>query len=81
MLRYARSRQASLDELAELVKAKKNKTFSLRKSGKETKVAHELRKLGLSYGSRTRILYKRFWRSWDVSSVEHAIKRYRAEDG
>jgi len=79
MFRYARSRQDSLDELAEMIQARKDKPVGLRMSSEEIEFASESRDSGHSYGSITHLLYKRFGRSWDVSSVEHAIKRYKSK--
>ena len=75
MFRYARSRSESLDEVSRMIRARREKPLGSRLSHDEIHFASHLRKEGLSYGEITRVLFRQYGNSWDLSTVEHAVKR------
>jgi hypothetical protein len=75
LFKYAESRQESLEELRSLVSARKAKPVGSRLSKEEIDFAVMLRRNHKSYGAITRSVFKRFGNSWDISTIEHAIKR------
>jgi len=75
------SRKDALEELRNLVSDRKAKTIGSRISRKEIDFAQSLRSKGKSYGEITRLLYREFGISWDISTIEHAIKRQNRLSG
>jgi hypothetical protein len=79
LFKYAESRLHHLEELADIISARKSKPANSRLSPKEIKYACSLRERGLSYGGITRRIFHELGNSWDISTIEHAIKRHRTE--
>ncbi|MFW9888054.1 MAG: hypothetical protein ACFFER_07730 [Candidatus Thorarchaeota archaeon] len=75
--REAETRRQDLEELASLVRARKSKDPSARLSEAEIDHALKLRQQGKSYGEITRLVFRDFGKSWDISTIEHAIKKRR----
>jgi len=75
LFRYAESRRENLKELADIVRARKSKPSGSRLTSREIEYAFRLRRRGVSYGGITRSMYHEFGISWDISTIEHAIKR------
>jgi hypothetical protein len=73
--KQATSRCESLEELNTLVIARKSKAVGSRLSQAEINHALMLRQKGKSYGEITKLVYREFGTSWDISTIEHAIKR------
>jgi len=71
----ALSRKNDLEELEALVRNRKAKPIGSHVSQREIDFAQRLRSKGKSYGEITRLLYREFGISWDISTIEHAIKR------
>ncbi|MHA1928417.1 MAG: hypothetical protein ACTSV2_07545, partial [Candidatus Thorarchaeota archaeon] len=75
LFRYAESRKDALDELAPIVRSRKEKPKNSKLSESEITYACDLRRKGLSYGEITRRIFHDIGTSWDISTIEHAIKR------
>ena len=75
LFKYATTRAEDLKELAELIRARKSKRVGTRMTDKTIELACTLRKEGLSYGAITREIFHRIGESWDISTIEHAVKR------
>jgi hypothetical protein len=74
--RQAKSRRKDLEELNSLVITRKSKIAGSRLSQAEIDQALMLRRKGKSYGEITKLVYREFGTSWDISTIEHAIKRH-----
>lgn len=75
MFKHSVSRLESLRELASMVRACKTKSPGMRISAPEVDYACGLRKQGLSFGAITHSVFRKFGTSWDISTIEHAIKK------
>ena len=73
--KHAKSRRNELEEINDLLSARKSKVVGLRLSETELDHALILRRKGKSYGEITKLVYRKFGNSWDISTIEHAIKR------
>jgi hypothetical protein len=40
-------------------------------------IALELRQRGKSYGEIAKLVFRKFGDSWDISTIEHAIKKHK----
>ncbi|MBD3159320.1 MAG: hypothetical protein GF309_11070 [Candidatus Lokiarchaeota archaeon] len=57
-----------------MIRARKAKRIGTRMNDEVIEVACSLRKEGLSYGAIAREIFHRTGESWDISTVEHAVK-------
>jgi hypothetical protein len=78
LFKHAESRQESLEELRLLVHERKTKSLGSRLSKEEIDFAMTLRGENKSYGEITRTIFRKYGNSWDISTIEHAIKRRQA---
>ena len=75
LFNYAESRKKELEEVNELVISRKAKPVGSHLSKAEIDHAVLLRGEGKSYGEITKLVYKKFGNSWNISTIEHAIKK------
>jgi len=75
--KQAISRKNDLEELKNLIKDRKAKDVDSHISKREIDYALDLRSKGKSFGEITKLLYRDFGISWDISTIEHAIKRFQ----
>ncbi len=71
----AESRRRDLEELNSLILSRKSKIVGSRLSQSEIDHALELRRKGKSYGEITKLVFRKFGTSWDISTIEHTIKK------
>jgi hypothetical protein len=74
--KQAKTRKEDLEELNSLVITRKSKIIGSRLSKVEIDQALMLRRKGKSYGEITKLIYREFGTSWDISTIEHAIKKH-----
>jgi hypothetical protein len=77
LFRHAESRCEFLEELRTLVHARRAKPIGSRLTKEEIEYAVMLRGKNKSYGEITRNVFRTFGNSWDISTIEHAIKRHQ----
>jgi hypothetical protein len=73
--KQATSRRKDLEELNSLIMSRKSKIVGSRLTQVEIDHALKLRRKGKSYGEITKLIFREIGTSWDISTIEHAIKK------